>query len=209
MKPWNCATTTKRALTVSRTTGDCECAGRNSRRAYRPGSRRAGEDRPHATHLDGAPNKGRLGANAILAVSLAVAKAAAAAHDLPLYRYFGGPYARALPVPMMNIINGGKHADNPIDFQEIMIEPTPRVGHQRSRGRNPMSAKPSKKVEARTGTYPRDLVGYGGNPPNADWPGGARIAVQFVLNYEEGGENCILHGDAASEAGQAVALVMT
>jgi putative urate catabolism protein len=63
-----------------------------------------------------------------------------------------------------------------------------------------MSAKPSKKGEARTATYPRDLVGYGGNPPNADWPGGARIAVQFVLNYEEGGENCILHGDAASEA---------
>jgi enolase len=73
--------------------------------------------------LDGAPNKGRLGANAILAVSLAVAKAAAAAHDLPLYRYLGGPYARTLPVPMMNIINGGKHADNPIDFQEIMIQP--------------------------------------------------------------------------------------
>ena len=73
--------------------------------------------------LDGATNKGRLGANAILAVSLAVAKAAAAAHDLPLYRYLGGPYARTLPVPMMNIINGGKHADNPIDFQEIMIQP--------------------------------------------------------------------------------------
>ena len=73
--------------------------------------------------LDGAPNKGRLGANAILAVSLAVAKAAAAAHDLPLYLYLGGPYARTLPVPMMNIINGGKHADNPIDFQEIMIQP--------------------------------------------------------------------------------------
>jgi Enolase, N-terminal domain/Enoyl-(Acyl carrier protein) reductase len=71
--------------------------------AYRPGSRRAGEDQPHATHLDGTPNKGRLGANAILAVSLAVAKAAAAAHDLPLYRYLGGPYARTLPVPMMNI----------------------------------------------------------------------------------------------------------
>ena len=73
--------------------------------------------------LDGTPNKGRIGANAILAVSLAVAKAAAAAHDLPLYRYLGGPYARTLPVPMMNIINGGKHADNPIDFQEIMIQP--------------------------------------------------------------------------------------
>jgi allantoinase len=63
-----------------------------------------------------------------------------------------------------------------------------------------MSAKPSKKVESTTAAYPRDLVGYGDNPPKADWPGGARIAVQFVLNYEEGGENCILHGDAASEA---------
>jgi enolase len=59
--------------------------------------------------LDGTPNKGRLGANAILAVSRAVAKAAAAAHDLPLYCYLGGPYARTLPVPMMNIINGGKN----------------------------------------------------------------------------------------------------
>jgi enolase len=73
--------------------------------------------------LDGTPNKGRLGANAILAVSLAVAKAAAAAHDLPLYRYLGGPYAHTLPLPMMNIINGGKHAGNPIDFQEIIIQP--------------------------------------------------------------------------------------
>jgi len=73
--------------------------------------------------LDGTPNKSRLGANAILAVSLAVAKAAAAAHDLPLYRYVGGTFARTLPVPMMNIINGGKHADNPIDIQEFMIMP--------------------------------------------------------------------------------------
>jgi enolase len=73
--------------------------------------------------LDGAPNKGRLGANAILGVSLAVAKAAAQAVDLPLYRYVGGTQARVLPVPMMNIINGGAHADNPIDFQEFMIMP--------------------------------------------------------------------------------------
>ena len=73
--------------------------------------------------LDGTPNKGRLGANAILGVSLAVAKAAAAANDLPLYRYVGGTAARLLPVPMMNIINGGVHADNPIDFQEFMIVP--------------------------------------------------------------------------------------
>jgi enolase len=73
--------------------------------------------------LDGTPNKGRLGANAILGVSLAVAKAAAAANRLPLYRYVGGTAARILPVPMMNIINGGVHADNPIDFQEFMIVP--------------------------------------------------------------------------------------
>jgi enolase len=73
--------------------------------------------------LDGTPNKARLGANAILGVSLAVAKAAAAASGLPLYRYVGGPKANILPVPMMNIINGGVHADNPIDFQEFMIMP--------------------------------------------------------------------------------------
>src|ERR1700754_766972 len=73
--------------------------------------------------LDGTPNKGRLGANAILGVSLAVAKAAAAAHSAPLYRYVGGTSARLLPVPMMNILNGGVHADNPLDFQEFMIMP--------------------------------------------------------------------------------------
>ena len=73
--------------------------------------------------LDGTPNKSRLGANAILAVSLAVAKAAANDLGLPLYRYVGGVYARTLPVPMMNILNGGKHADNPIDIQEFMIQP--------------------------------------------------------------------------------------
>ena len=73
--------------------------------------------------LDGTPNKARLGANAILGVSLAVAKAAAADLGLPLYRHVGGVYARTLPVPLMNIINGGAHADNPIDFQEFMILP--------------------------------------------------------------------------------------
>ncbi|AJP71499.1 phosphopyruvate hydratase [Sphingomonas hengshuiensis] len=73
--------------------------------------------------LDGTPNKGRLGANAILGVSLAAAKAAADARGLPLYRYVGGVNAHVLPVPMMNIINGGEHADNPIDFQEFMIVP--------------------------------------------------------------------------------------
>ena len=73
--------------------------------------------------LDGTPNKSRLGANAILGVSLAVAKAAAEASGLPLYRYVGGASARMLPVPMMNIVNGGAHADNPIDFQEFMVMP--------------------------------------------------------------------------------------
>jgi len=73
--------------------------------------------------LDGTPNKTRLGANAILGVSLAVAKAAADASGLPLYRYVGGTPARVLPVPLMNIVNGGVHADNPIDFQEFMIMP--------------------------------------------------------------------------------------
>lgn len=82
-----------------------------------------GEIDARMIELDGTPNKSRLGANAILGVSLAVAKAAADARGLPLYRYVGGVSAHLLPVPMMNIINGGQHADNPIDFQEFMIVP--------------------------------------------------------------------------------------
>src|SRR5207245_4581977 len=73
--------------------------------------------------LDGTPNKGKLGANAVLGVSLAVAKAAASSAGLPLYRYLGGTNAKYLPVPMMNILNGGKHADNNVDFQEFMVMP--------------------------------------------------------------------------------------
>jgi enolase len=73
--------------------------------------------------LDGTPNKSRMGANAILGVSLAVAKATAAELEVPLYRYVGGSFAHVLPVPMMNIVNGGQHADNPIDIQEFMIQP--------------------------------------------------------------------------------------
>jgi enolase len=73
--------------------------------------------------LDGTPNKGKLGANAILAVSMANARAAANAHGLPLYRYLGGANSRTLPVPCMNVLNGGKHADNTVDFQEFMIAP--------------------------------------------------------------------------------------
>ncbi|EST19024.1 phosphopyruvate hydratase [Streptomyces roseochromogenus] len=78
--------------------------------------------------LDGTDTKSRLGANALLGVSLATAKAAAAAHRLPLYRYVGGVDARLLPVPMMNIVNGGAHADNPLDFQEFMIAPIGAAG---------------------------------------------------------------------------------
>ena len=73
--------------------------------------------------LDGTPNKSRLGANAILAVSLAVAKAAAQCQNVPLYRYLGTPNSNVMPVPMMNIINGGSHSDSPIAFQEFMIRP--------------------------------------------------------------------------------------
>jgi len=89
-----------------------------------------GMDARHQSHidhrmieLDATPNKGRLGANAILGVSMAVARAASEAAGLPLYRYLGGPGARTLPVPMLNILNGGKHADNTVDFQEFMIQP--------------------------------------------------------------------------------------
>lgn len=78
--------------------------------------------------LDGTPNKGKLGANAILAVSMAVAKAAAEEASLPLYRYIGGTNAKILPVPMMNILNGGAHADNKIDFQEFMVMPVGAPG---------------------------------------------------------------------------------
>ncbi|MCI5059752.1 MAG: phosphopyruvate hydratase [Alphaproteobacteria bacterium] len=85
------------------------------------------EEQRHLDHtmiaLDGTENKGKLGANAILGVSLAMARAVADELDVPLYRYLGGPYAHILPTPMMNIINGGAHADNPVDFQEFMIMP--------------------------------------------------------------------------------------
>jgi enolase len=106
--------------------------------------------------LDGTENKGRLGANAILGVSLAVAKAAADARGLPLYRYVGGVSAHVLPVPMMNIINGGEHADNPIDFQEFMIVPVGADNRSRrgctTRGWRRRSA--TKAVSPRTSPAP-------------------------------------------------------
>ena len=96
---------------------------RDRRRAGGHGRPRPAGDRPLLIETDGTPNKGRLGANAILGASLAVAKAAAEALGLPLYRYLGGANAHVLPVPMMNILNGGKHADNNVDLQEFMIMP--------------------------------------------------------------------------------------
>ena len=101
--------------------------------------------------LDGTPNKSRLGANAILGVSLAVAKAAAEASGLPLYRYIGGTMPRVLPTPMMNIVNGGAHADNPIDFQEFMILPVGAPTLQRSAalGRRNLPRAESRAEEGR------------------------------------------------------------
>src|SRR5262245_21780755 len=119
--------------------------------------------------LDGTPNKSRLGANAILGVSLAAAKAAAAANSLPLYRYVGGTSARLLPVPMMNVVNGGVHADNPIDFQEFMIKP---VGAQSFAEGLRMGAEVFHTLKgvlkaARLNTNVRDERGFAPNLPNA------------------------------------------
>src|SRR5580698_5985197 len=131
--------------------------------------------------LDGTPNKERLGANAILGVSLAVAKAAAAANNLPLYRYVGGTAARVLPVPMMNIINGGVHADNPIDFQEFMIIP---VGAPSFREALRMGAEifhTLKKALKKAGhnTNVGDEGGFAPNLPSAE------AALEFVVKAIE------------------------
>ena len=92
--------------------------------------------------VDGTPNKGKVGANAILGVSLAAARAAANEAGLPLYRYLGGPNARVLPVPLMNIVNGGAHADNVLDFQEFMIVPRARPTSARLCAPAPRSSTP-------------------------------------------------------------------
>jgi enolase len=105
-----------------------EAGGRGQQRDLRRRLGMSAEDQRRIDRvlidLDGTPNKARLGANAILGVSLATAKAAAMSAGLPLYKYVGGVSARVLPTPMMNIINGGAHADNPIDIQEFMVLPT-------------------------------------------------------------------------------------
>ncbi|MSP02875.1 MAG: phosphopyruvate hydratase [Acetobacteraceae bacterium] len=120
--------------------------------------------------LDGTPNKARLGANATLAVSLAVAKAAADHLGLPLYRYVGGVYARTLPVPMMNILNGGKHADNPIDIQEFMIQPVaaPSIADAVRMGSEIFSTLKKELQDAGHNTNVGDEGGFAPNLNSAD-----------------------------------------
>ena len=120
--------------------------------------------------LDATPNKARLGANAILGVSLAVAKAAAADIGLPLYRYVGGVLARTLPVPMMNIVNGGKHADNPIDIQEFMVQPVsaPTVAEAVRMGAEIFAALKKALHDAGHNTNVGDEGGFAPNLNSAD-----------------------------------------
>ena len=149
--------------------------------------------------LDGTPDKARLGANAILGVSLACAKAAAAAAAMPLYRYVGGATARTLPVPMMNILNGGVHADNPIDFQEFMIMP---VGADNFAEALRMGAEvfhTLKKAlrEAGHNTNVGDEGGFAPNLPSAD------AALAFIMKAIAAaglrpGEDVVLALDPAS-----------
>ena len=131
--------------------------------------------------LDGTPNKGRLGANAILGVSLAVAKAAAEFTQQPLYRYVGGTSARILPVPMMNIINGGEHADNPIDIQEFMIMP---VGAENIREAIRMGSEVfhTLKKELQAAGHNTGIGDEGGFAPNLN---SARDALDFILKSIE------------------------
>jgi enolase len=131
--------------------------------------------------LDGTPNKARLGANAILGVSLAVAKAAADAAALPLYRYVGGASARTLPVPMMNIINGGVHADNPIDFQEFMVMPVGAGSFKEAlrMGAETFHTLKSALKKAGHNTNVGDEGGFAPNLPSAE------AALDFVMKSIE------------------------
>ncbi|NDV88149.1 phosphopyruvate hydratase [Aurantimonas aggregata] len=149
--------------------------------------------------LDGTANKSRLGANAILGVSLAVAKAGAEACVLPFYRYVGGPSAHVLPVPMMNIINGGAHADNPIDFQEFMIMP---VGAERFSDALRMGAEVfhTLKTMLKAAGHNTNVGDEGGFAPNL---GSAKEALDFVMQAigkagYKAGEDIFLALDPAS-----------
>ncbi|ABC22685.1 phosphopyruvate hydratase [Rhodospirillum rubrum] len=149
--------------------------------------------------LDGTPNKARLGANAILGVSLACAKAAAEEAELPLYRYIGGARSHILPVPMMNIINGGQHADNPIDVQEFMIMPVsaPTVADAVRMGAEVFHALKKKLKDAGHNTNVGDEGGFAPNLASAD------EALAFIVKAIEAagykaGEDIVLALDAAS-----------
>jgi enolase len=131
--------------------------------------------------LDGTPNKAKLGANAILGVSLASAKAAAEASGLPLYRYVGGPAARTLPVPQMNIINGGVHADNPIDFQEFMIMPI-GAGAFRDALRMGSEVFHTLKAALKKAGHNTNVGDEGGFAPNLP---SAEAALDFVIKAIE------------------------
>ena len=149
--------------------------------------------------LDGTDNKGRLGANAILGVSLAVAKAAAEFTAQPLYRYVGGAGARVLPVPMMNIINGGEHADNPIDIQEFMIMPV-AAGNIREAVRMGSEVFHTLKKELSAAGLSTGIGDEGGFAPNLS---SARDALDFILKSIEKagykpGEDIYLALDCAS-----------
>jgi enolase len=149
--------------------------------------------------LDGTPNKSRLGANAILGVSLACAKAAAESHEMPLYRYVGGTSARTLPVPMMNIINGGVHADNPIDFQEFMILPVGAGTFAEGLrcGSEIFHTLRGELKKAGHNTNVGDEGGFAPNLPSAD------AALDFIMNAigkagYKAGSDVVLGLDCAS-----------
>ena len=149
--------------------------------------------------LDGTKNKSKLGANAILGVSLAVAKAAAEVSGLPLYRYVGGTMPRVLPTPMMNIVNGGAHADNPIDFQEFMILPVgaPSFAEAVRWGAETFHALKSALKKAGHNTNVGDEGGFAPNLPSAE------AALDFCLKAIEGagfkpGEDIALGLDCAA-----------
>ena len=151
--------------------------------------------------LDGTDNKGRLGANAILGVSLAVAKAAAMSAGLPLYAYLGGPNARRLPVPMMNIINGGRHADNSVDLQEFMVMPTGAESFSEGLQMGVETFHHLKKVLQEKG-YSTTVGDEGGFAPNL---GSNEEAVEVILEaieragYTAGEDLYIALDPAASE----------
>ena len=151
--------------------------------------------------LDGTANKGRLGANAVLGVSLACAKASAAELDQPLYRYVGGVFARTLPVPMMNIVNGGVHADNPIDIQEFMIMPVgaPSVTEAIRIGSEVFHALRRKLHDAGHNTNVGDEGGFAPNLPSADAALGFVMQAIEAAGYKPGTDVVLALDPAASE----------